>query len=218
VRIGGFLVLCVLLAAPAPARAAPRDDARVAAQEALKLYNLGRFAAAAAAYTRAYELLPDPRLLFNIAQAHRQAGNHVRAIHFYRAYLRELPRAANRAEVEQRIHDLTELMAGEVVRERADAGLPEATPAAPDAAVAAPPAAPADAAVVVRIPPPLPPEPSPSPPPPIDLTRRSTPLYKRWWVWAGAAAVVAVGVVVAVSLSGGDGAPDTDWGTERAFE
>src|SRR5262249_30670262 len=48
----------------------------------------------------------DPIFLFNIAQAYRQKGDPQKAVFFYRAYLRESPRARNRAEVEGRIAEL----------------------------------------------------------------------------------------------------------------
>lgn len=50
-------------------------------------YNAGHYTEAAALLTRAYELDPAPRLLFNIARAHDRGGEREKARSFYRRYL-----------------------------------------------------------------------------------------------------------------------------------
>jgi tetratricopeptide (TPR) repeat protein len=73
-------------------------------------YNLGRFDEAIKWFEKAYEGMPEPILLFNIAQANRQLGNLERAIFFYRRYLDNAPKdAPNRPLVETKIKELEEL-------------------------------------------------------------------------------------------------------------
>jgi hypothetical protein len=100
----------VAAAAPAPSEAAPSPAAVAAAKQHAKqgtaYYNLDRPAEALAAYEAAYLAIPDAALLFNIAQCHRKLGHDKEALAFYRTYLRNAPKAPNRAEVEKRIREL----------------------------------------------------------------------------------------------------------------
>ncbi len=84
----------------APARADDKHAAKTAAKQATTDYKLGDFKAALGGYSEAYRLFPAPGLLFNIAQCHKNLKNHEQAIHFYEGYLRELPKAKNRSDVE----------------------------------------------------------------------------------------------------------------------
>jgi tetratricopeptide (TPR) repeat protein len=102
------------LATPAPAWAqhAGHSDKERAAQARQKFeagkkaYNIGDFDNAIELWKQAYEYRDDPIFLYNVAQAYRQKGDAQKAIFFYRAYLREEPRARNRNEVEARIAEL----------------------------------------------------------------------------------------------------------------
>lgn len=82
-----------------------RQAAKQHFQRGEKEYKLGHFEKALQAYSQAYDALPLPGFLFNIGQCHRKLGHFERAIFFYRGYLREKPRAANRKVVEQLIAD-----------------------------------------------------------------------------------------------------------------
>ncbi len=84
--------------------------ARVAYDDGKKAYNLGEFDRAVELWKQGYEYKDDPIFLFNIGQAYRQNGDHQKALFFYRAYLREDPRARNRDDVEARIAELGKLM------------------------------------------------------------------------------------------------------------
>lgn len=137
-----------------------------------KAFNLAKFSEALAAYEAAYEAKPLPGLLFNIAQCHRNLGDHERAIFFYRRYLTLDPKSKNRDLVLELIAE-QEL---ELERDRA------ARPALGDAAPPTPAPAPASAPVAL------------TPGPEAETSEEGgKPLYKRWWVWAVAGAV-AVGV------------------------
>jgi tetratricopeptide (TPR) repeat protein len=98
---------------PALSRSARADDAaeaRAHYERGVTAYDLGRFTEAAHEYELAYELRHDPAHLFNIGQAYRFAGEHQKAILALKAYLRRLPDAANRREVEARISEMQRLI------------------------------------------------------------------------------------------------------------
>ncbi|MFP2925859.1 tetratricopeptide repeat protein [Pyxidicoccus sp. 3LG] len=91
-----LLVVLPLLAAsaaqpkPLPATSKkddPKAAARVLFDYAQREYDLGNFDDALGGYSEAYRLVPEPALLFNIGQCHRQLGQYERAAFFYRRYL-----------------------------------------------------------------------------------------------------------------------------------
>ena len=92
------------------------EQARQAFERAHRAYNLGQWHEAADGFAEAYRMTGDPTLLFNRAQALRQGGRLGEAVTAYRAYLREKPDAANRAEVEQRIQALEQQLQSERLR------------------------------------------------------------------------------------------------------
>jgi tetratricopeptide (TPR) repeat protein len=174
--------------APARADSARLREARAHYEQAVAHYNLDEYAPALAEFREAYRLKPDPSFLFNIAQCHRRLGENEAALDFYRKYLRSLPDAPNRADVERMI---AELHAKEAAAQPEPAPPPATTPVAtptpaPPAPprLEAPPPAP-DISLVV----------APSPPPP------SPPLYKRWWFWTGVGVIVVSAVVIGVVAS-----------------
>ena len=69
-------------------------------------YNLNEFTAALGDFKEAYRLLPDPVFLFNLGQCERQLGHLEEAIRFYRSFLREQPKAANRQDVVHKIDEM----------------------------------------------------------------------------------------------------------------
>jgi tetratricopeptide (TPR) repeat protein len=183
--IGLVILLSTVIIAPALAYAA--DDVAAAKEhfgKGKRLYDLGKFAEAAAEYAAAYEAKDDAALLFNLGQAHRLAGNYSQAVLAYKAYIRNLPQAPNRADVESRIREIQAIVAkhGEVNHE------------APQGAATAPllaqnkreaPAALAPLSIANLGAP--------------ERAEHSRPLYKRWWPWTVAGAVVVgVGVTLAV--------------------
>ena len=105
------VAFALTLASVTPARA---DDAQVARehfQKGTSYYDLGRYADAIREFEAAYEIKNDPALLYNLAQSHRLAGNSEQALHFYRTYLRRMPKAPNRTEIEGRITQLEQVVA-----------------------------------------------------------------------------------------------------------
>jgi tetratricopeptide (TPR) repeat protein len=106
----GLAVLAVLLAART-AHAEDKAGAKEHYAHARSLYDLGHFAEAAQEFEAAYQLKNDPAFLYDLAQSYRQAGNPEQALHFYRTYLRYVPKPANRAEIDQRIAALEQQLA-----------------------------------------------------------------------------------------------------------
>jgi tetratricopeptide (TPR) repeat protein len=174
------LVLVVLLAITWGGRgvhAEEPEDPRAMFERGSALYALGRYAEAAPLFERAFELRPDPALLYNAAQAYRLMGNKSRALTLYQNYLRlygeQIP---NSDEVRRQIDQLKEAIA---VDERTATAPPVGTqqPAASE---------PGPTTLTVAAPPPQ---------------KRS--LVKRPWFWVavgGTAAVVITGVAVGIAF------------------
>src|SRR5947199_296584 len=103
--------LClVLLSWSSPSRAEDVAAAREHYKRGTVLFNLQRYLEAAKEYEAAYEAKDDPALLFNIAQSYRLGGDAGRALGAYKNYVRNMPRAPNRAEVSQRIEELQKIV------------------------------------------------------------------------------------------------------------
>lgn len=96
--------------AASPAHADQESDAKDHFKRGVKLYNLGHFQEAIPEFEKAYDLDPEPILLFNIAQSHRQNGSKERALFFYRRYLEQDPNTNKRADVEQRMKELAQAL------------------------------------------------------------------------------------------------------------
>ncbi len=188
--LGAALLLLLASAATARAAAPPTaadlEAARLHYERATAAYGLGNYAEAALSYERAFELKPDPALLYNAAQAHRRAGNRPRAVALYRSFLQVFPRADNRELAGRHLAEL----------ERA---------AEPTPPTSTPPPLPASA----TSPPPVAPVPSPAA---ALADQARQPVWRRPWVWVaiGAGAVVA-GTITAIALSGTDD-PRPSWG------
>ncbi len=80
--------------------------AKEAYEDALRAFNLGQWDEAVAGFQKSYKLSGDAALLFNIAQAQRQAGNVKEAIIAYKAFLREKPDTSQREMVEAKLKEL----------------------------------------------------------------------------------------------------------------
>jgi tetratricopeptide (TPR) repeat protein len=179
--------IALTLLPPTAAHADPARlrEARAHYEQAVAYYNLDEYAPALAEFREAYRIKPDPSFLFNIAQCHRKLGQNDAALDYYRKYLRNLPDAPNRADVERMV---AELHAKEAAPppDAPPAPAPVATPApVPPPQLVAPTPAP-EAALVA----------APTPPPP-----RSSPLYERWWFWTGVGVIVVSAVVIGVIAS-----------------
>ena len=147
-----------------------------------------------AAYEKAFELRPDPAILYNAAQAHRLGGNKTRALDLYQSLLKLYGnKVANRAEIIDHIRHLQ-------VAIDADRRATNSPPITPQ---------PRSLDGGTRPPPPQmdAPPPAPTAPPTTTLTAApSEPVTERKWFWpvigttiAVAVAGVTVGIVIGAS-------------------
>lgn len=151
-------------------------DAKVHYDRATAAYGLSRFNEAATEFEAAYECKPQPALLFDAAQAHRQGGDKQRALALFENYLHVYgPTATNGADVQKIIDQL-----------RVETAPPPTPP--PAAAMTTTTTPPTNEGVTATAPRPA----------------ERNPIYKRAWFWGaivGGAAVL--GVVIGVSAAYG---------------
>ncbi|MDB4965695.1 MAG: TonB-dependent receptor [Myxococcales bacterium] len=211
------LVLCAALVARAQAPATDTDQARKHFEAGSKAFNLGEFKRAVDEYKAAYNSKADPVFLYNIAQAYRLDGNLPQSLFFYKSYLSNSPKAPNRREVEQRIHQLEV----QVQEQRAVTTAPPNTTVPPTGTITTAP----EPVEPPRAEPPKVAEPATR----TDLTPTVTataqpkdsgprPLYKKWWVWTivgGVAVGAALGIGLGLGLQ--PTAPASQLGTTRVF-
>ena len=116
VRWHWAIQLLVVCAASSAAAAGPEGASEAATHfnRGVQLYREGNLDAALAEFTRANELAPNYRLLYNMAQVQAERHDYVRALQLLQAYLQqggtEIP-AARRGEVEQEQARLRERVA-----------------------------------------------------------------------------------------------------------
>jgi tetratricopeptide (TPR) repeat protein len=90
------------LSAPALAKGdgdAKKEQVKKLFDDGIIQYDLGKFDESINIFEKAYAMYPDPAFLYNIAQAHRMAKHPEEAVRAYRTYLRKVPNAANKDEV-----------------------------------------------------------------------------------------------------------------------
>ena len=100
------IVVWLLACAAAQADSNEAVKARALYASGTTHYNLREYADALKDFKDAYRLHPDPVFLFNIAQCYRQTGDADQAASYYRAFRRESPEAANRADVDRLIDEM----------------------------------------------------------------------------------------------------------------
>ncbi len=103
----------VLAAAGAPSARADRAAAKQLTEQATLAYKHGHFQEAHEDFSMAYGEFAAPLLLFNLGQCYRELGNYERASFFLRGYLHEVPRARNRALIEDLITECESKLAAE---------------------------------------------------------------------------------------------------------
>ncbi len=168
---------------------ADTESAKAHYKKGLSAYALGRFKDAATEYETAFDLEPDPALLYNAAQAHRLAGNKERALLLYENYLRLFPDRPNERDVHRYIRSLKEAIEGDA---RAKA-VPPVDPMTPNGATTpSPEPAPRQSTTVF------------APTTDAQLTASAPPAKKtRRWVWGvvgGVVGVVVVGAAIGLSI------------------
>ena len=193
------LALVVLLVSgPAEADGKTAADARRLYDEATAAFGLGRYGEAAEKYEAAFEVRPDPALLYNAAQAYRLGGNKPRALELYRNYIRLYPTRPNTPDARNHITALTKALDDE--RAAAAAPAPPAAPEpAPEPPAPLPPTVPAPAAPVLV----ASPEARPA---------EARPLARRPWFWVAVGAVVIGGAAAVLLATRGTTYPDASLG------
>jgi len=183
-----FALVCLLFAAAnahahgqnrraaVPTQSA-QDEAKELYKKGMTHYELGEFDVAIDEFKRAYALTSAPGLLFNIAQVYRMKKDPEQAVYFYRTYLRLVPAAPNRADVESLLAENQKALDELNAKKRADAEAAAAAAARANAASAAIAASP------------------PAPPPP-----RPRPWRAELWSGVAIAAVGLGGLATAVAL------------------
>lgn len=105
----GLLLLFVFVPA-SQAGAESNDGKKAQAKEhfdkAQVYYRQANFRKALEEYRKAHELRSHHALVFNMAQCHRQLGEHKKALFMYRLFLTEKPDAPNKQEIQQWISKL----------------------------------------------------------------------------------------------------------------
>jgi len=206
------VLLCAGRADAGKAKDARSGDAKAAetreyVDKAATAYALGRYAVAAENYEKAFELKPDPGVLYNAAQAHRLAGNKQRALDLYQGYLR-MYGSESRPDVEKHIENLKQA----IEKERS-----ASAPAAPSPSGGAPPetlksqsaASPESTASSSQAAPSSPPAaPKPAEPTPVLVAQASTSetsddgsVVKKPWFWVVVGGAVVGAVVAGVLLT-----------------
>jgi tetratricopeptide (TPR) repeat protein len=199
------LVVAVAILAASFSRASAKGDdaeqrARARYKAAMVHYGLGEYDAAISEFKAAYEISQAPRLLYNIAQTYRLKSSYAEAATFYSNYLRFVPDAPNRAEVERLIADMQKAQRDLEAHEQAEDERKQREENAARVAAAAKlaeelRAARADRALL--IPPPI------VEPPQIVLAPKR-PIYKKWWFWTTVGGVVVAGTAAALAATVGN--------------
>jgi tetratricopeptide (TPR) repeat protein len=198
------LVSLVALAAPAHAKAADENDARARAhyKQGMIHYGLGEYEKAITEFKAAYAASQAPRLLFNIAQTYRLKKDYGDAATFYANYLRLMPDAPNRADVERLIAEMQAAQRDEDARRAADAERrrreEDAARAAADARLATEARVAADARLAAELRAANERAAAGAP------ARPSRPFYKKWWFWTIVGGVAVAGATAAVVATVGD--------------
>jgi tetratricopeptide (TPR) repeat protein len=159
------LLLCGSLAHAAPPSSSSRAEAKQHYETGLLKFDVAKYDEAVEEFQKAYELIGDAAILYNIAQSYRLGQKYDKALVFYKNYLRRRPDAQNRAEVERRIAEMTEVLEKQK----------KATEAPPTGTIRPTelpekPSEPEKPAEPVK---PVKPEAAPEPPPPAPTNRRA---------------------------------------------
>jgi tetratricopeptide (TPR) repeat protein len=116
----------------------PKQQAKARFISGESHYNLNEFAEALREFKEGYRVFPDPVFLFNLGQCERQLDHPEEAIKFYRSFLREQPKAANRQDVLRKIEEMeAALKTKEGKVDKASASLQPAAVASPNPPVPA---------------------------------------------------------------------------------
>ena len=216
--LGICLGLVVSHAQPAMAADVRIARAKKHFQAGQSHYATGSYADALDAFEAAYSYKPLSGFLFNMGQCHMELKGYTMALRLYNQYLREAPKARNRAKVEERIreamaalHSTQPVAPAKVLKKEKKPVVNSAVPAS---------SVMVSQAVPPEVEPALVPLVTPQPTPdllalsPVDgqamkLAELDDPaIYESWWFWTVATSLVAASVsAVIVSQT----APTDQW-------
>ena len=89
-----------------PPTPAARAEARAHYEKAVSHFNANEYVPAGDEFLLVYKAVPQAALLYNAAQAYRLGGEGDKALANYRAFLKAVPEAKQRPDVERRIAEL----------------------------------------------------------------------------------------------------------------
>jgi hypothetical protein len=107
--VAAVVLALAVTAAPMAADAQNRravQRARLLFARGVHEYDQGHYRPALGFFTRAYELVPAPAVIYNIAQCHLSLGADADAARHFRLFLEQEPDAPNRAEVERKLREI----------------------------------------------------------------------------------------------------------------
>jgi tetratricopeptide (TPR) repeat protein len=110
-----FAVLIGMWASPA--RADDREKALILFENSDKAYKAGKFEEAVALLREAYQLYPEPLLLYNLGRAQEGLGDTAGALESYEQYLKDAKEIKDRGAIERRI----ETLKAQIAKAEADA-------------------------------------------------------------------------------------------------
>jgi hypothetical protein len=149
-----WLVMLLALAFASVANAQDFDQAERHFSAAQTAFATQHFKTAAIEFQAAYEITRDPLLLYNVAESWQKSGDGRKSVASYRAYLKLLPNATDKKEVQSRIA-MIEAKNFDIPNQSADAPPPPVVVPMPPPVVVSPPPPP----VIVQ-PPIVPPSPA----------------------------------------------------------
>ncbi len=190
-RVVVLLLLLALVARPARAD----EPAKALFDQATGQFALHHYAEAATAYEKSFALRPDPAILYNAAQAHRLAGNNVRALDLYQSLLRLYgTHLHNRPEIAEHIRKLKLAVEADG---RAANGQPTTPQLHPTAELPPDGPSPSTPPVVTT------PVPAAAVTPTVTVAVDDRPVTQRRWFWpviGSAIGVVVIGAVVGIAV------------------
>ncbi len=148
-----FQILAALLALGGSPQRTPTPDELRLFDEGTRALAAGDARGAEKAWRAGYEIAHDPAFLVHLGEAEEKAGQTTEAIDSYRRYLREVPDASDRADIEQRLARLAPAAPAPAPAPKVETPgeFGGAPPASAPAAPAAPPAPAPAAANAARI-------------------------------------------------------------------
>lgn len=182
-----LLATMLLVSIPARAESPAEREAREHYTSGQKLFDQARYADALAEFQQSYALSKYPALIYKMALCQDQLGRSAEALESYESYLKADPETSRRAGVEERIAKLRETLhpsaawpPGGAAKEPTSSQQPSSSSATSSPAAQQQSSSSSSAEVS-------------------KPASKSTPLYKKWWLWT-IVGVVAVGAAVGIGV------------------